>query len=35
MAHQNLTGETLGQYELRELLGRGGMGVGYEARHPV
>lgn len=26
---QNLTGQTLGQYELREILGFGGMGVAY------
>jgi serine/threonine protein kinase len=34
MGIQNLRGQTLGQYELRELLGIGGMGAvyrGYQA----
>ena len=29
MGHENLVGQTLGQYELRELLGVGGMGAVY------
>jgi serine/threonine protein kinase len=30
MTMHNLTGQTLGQYELREILGAGGMGIAYK-----
>ncbi len=35
MNGQNLSGQTLGQYELKELIGRGGMGAVYRGYQPT
>lgn len=35
MNGQNLSGQTLGQYELKELIGRGGMGAVYRGYQPA